>query len=170
MDDLKKRALKTLRSERVLRGLYSSGGSYSLISAYALRYPQAIFTLTSALSLYEMGDYPVEPPFSLAFPRGSRICHDRKVEQHFVSSPFFSLGETSISYEGRKIRIYDRERLLIEIFHAQKKLGSERYKSAIAFYRKIVRTTQFSVPKFESYSRRLTFAKSYMSRLFLEVM
>jgi hypothetical protein len=170
MDDLTNRKNKTSRSEKVLRGLYSSGGNYSLLSVYGLRYKQAIFTLKTALSLYGLTDYFVEPPFSMAFPRGSRICHDDKVEQHFVSSSFFSLGETTINYEGRDFRIYDRERLLIEIMHAKNKLGIEIYKAAIHAYREIVRTKKFSVPKFEEYCQKLKFAKSYMKRLLLEVM
>lgn len=170
MDDLKSAKNKTSRAKRVLRGLYSSGGHYSLLSAYALRYPQAILTLTSALSLYGLTDFRLEPPFSFAFPRGSRIVSDPNVLQHFVSDGYFRLGETKAAYEGRAIRVYDLERLLIEVFHAKNKLGPERYKAAIRAYRDLVRTNHFSVPKFEDYARQLPFAKSYMIRFSLEVM
>jgi hypothetical protein len=127
-------------------------------------------TLVSALSLYGLTDYRLEPPFSFAFPRGSRIISDPNVLQHFVSDGYFRLGETKAIYEGRSIRVYDLERLLIEVFHAKNKLGPERYKAAIRAYRDIVRTSRFSVPKFERYARQLPFAKSYLVRLSLEVM
>lgn len=170
MDDLKTRKSKTSRSQRVLRGLYSSGGHYSDAVAYALRFPQAIFTLSSALSLYQMTDYFLEPPFDLAFPRGSRIYHDPKVNQHFESPSELHLGVTTVLYEGRKINIYDRERLLIEIFHAKNKMGPERYKAAIHAYREIGKTNLFSFPRFESYCHHFRFSQSYPSRFFLEVL
>jgi hypothetical protein len=169
-DDLVYSKEKTEICQRVLRGVYAEGNNYSLLSAYLMRFPQAIVTLHSALSVYGMTDYPVEPPFVLAFPRGSRILHDGKVKQHFPSFEYFALGECQVVYEGRPIRIYDRERLLIEVFHNRRKMGDEHYKAAIASFRQIVRTGLFSVPKFQGYCQKISYAKSDMSRLFLEVM
>jgi hypothetical protein len=55
MDDLVTRKKKTSHSQRILRGVYSKNGNYSEVVAYALRFPNAIFTLSSALAFYQMG-------------------------------------------------------------------------------------------------------------------
>ena len=170
MDDLVTRKKKTSHSQRILRGVYSKNGNYSEVVAYALRFPNAIFTLSSALAFYQMGDFVLEPPFDLVFLRGSRINHDPKIHQHFESSFERCVASTTIYYRGRWIWIYTRERLLVEIFHAKNKLGPERYQTAIQAFREIVRTSSFKYDLFEDICKILCFARSYPSRFALEVL
>jgi hypothetical protein len=157
-------------SKRVLRGVYSVSDGYDLLSAYCLRYPQAIITLFTALEVYGVVDEFVAPPYSMAFCQGSRSVKDEKVRQLFISKSIFLLGMTEVDYGGYAIRIYDKERLLIEFFRFRNKVSLPEYKEAISFFRKEVEYGRFNVPRFKEYAKSFREASGLLKRFSMEVM
>lgn len=157
-------------SKRILRGVYSSSPDYSLFSAYAMRYPNAIATLQTALSLYGMTDSYLEPPFSLAFKRGSRKTRDENINQLFISPDLFYIGVSHVRYEDRDVLIHDKERLLIEIFRFRGKIAPSFYKEAISFYRSLASTGQLNIPKYKRYSEFFPNKGNLLKRLSDEVL
>jgi len=157
-------------SKRILRGVYSASDEYDLLSAYSLRYPQAIITLFTALEAYGVVDEFVAPPYSMAFCQGSRSVKDNRVRQLFISKNIFLLGMAKADYDGRKIQVYDKERLLIEFFRFRNSVSLQEYKEAISFFREEVEYGRFNVPKFKEYAESFREASGLLKRFSTEVM
>ena len=77
---------KTDKLVRVTRGVYSSNRFYDMLEVYSLRYPNAIFTLETLFSLYEMTDQFIDK-YWIVTQRGSRTINDERIVQmrQFVS-------------------------------------------------------------------------------------
>ncbi len=69
----------------------------------------------------------------------------------FVSSSekYFDLGKTTIVVDGTEIKIYNKERLLIELIRNRKHYGFDYYKEIINNYRKL--TEQLDISKIADY-------------------
>ena len=55
-----------------------------------------------------------------------------------VISRFLHRDSSEIAYQGTSIRIYDRERMLIELIRSAKNLPFDYYKEIIESYRRII--------------------------------
>jgi hypothetical protein len=127
--------------------------------AFSLAHPQAILTLKTALQIYGMSDSFPLAPFDLAFKAGSRKNSDPNLHQYFISSALFPLGRAIYKWEGYSLPIYDKERLLIEIFRFRKRLDPDTYKRAIFFYRDLANSNRFLSSRFEEYASVLPQSK-----------
>ena len=55
-----------------------------------------------------------------------------------MKDELYILGITSYKYEGVTIKIYNKERLLIDLVRYKNKIGYDLYKEIITNYRKII--------------------------------
>jgi hypothetical protein len=140
--------------ERVLRGVFAKG-DYDLLEAYLLRYPSAIVTLETALSLYGIIDEWANPPFRFSFQIGYRPIKDSNVDQIWDKEPYRSLGVTKMKHGKTSFQIYDKERLLLEVLRREKLLPQSIYKETIAFFRKEAEKGQLKPPLLRKYVKRL---------------
>lgn len=62
---------------------------------------------------------------------------DNKVKQIYISEDKFDVGITTIKVDGIKIKIYDKEKLLIELVKNSKNIPFDYYKEIINNYRNI---------------------------------
>ena len=60
-----------------------------------------------------------------------------KVKQIYISEDKFNIGVTTIKVDGIKIKIYDKEKLLIELVKNSKNIPFDYYKEIINNYRSI---------------------------------
>jgi|GEM_PF-1110071 len=123
--------VKQKKLHRIGRGYYSNtfGSDLAYIRK---RYPEAVLTLESAFAYYGLSD-TVPSYYHVASLLGSARIKDPLVHQSYQIPKLFSLGVT----EMNGIKIYDKERLLLELFRNKKKLPYEEYKSIVLAYRDI---------------------------------
>ena len=125
------------------------------------KYPKAVVTMKSAFSFYGLTDV-IPDECDLATTRDAAKIKDKRVKQYFVSDDFFEEGIEIADYKGYDIRIYNRERMLIELVRYKSKLPFDYYKVIEncyhnRIYRKF-RITHLQLQKvirfFKSYRRR----------------
>ena len=94
--------------------MYSDEGD-DLLSAYLLRYPSAVVTLETALSLYGITNEWLAPLFCFSFGLGYRPMDDPDITQIWDDNGIRLLGETKMEREGISFLCHDAERLRKEI-------------------------------------------------------
>ena len=63
---------------------------------------------------------------------------DNRIKQIYVNEDIFNLGIEEKEENGVKIRIYDKERMLIELLRAKNSMPYDLYKEIINHYREII--------------------------------
>ena len=120
--------VKRGEARRVSRGIYAAADAgYSDMADYemlAMKVPQGVFCLLSALRLYDLTD---ENPHELylAVRRGyhpPRVSHP-PVCFLYRAEPFYSAEITTIRSNGVAIRVYSLEQTLADCFKYRNKIG-----------------------------------------------
>ena len=81
---------------RFLRGVYGEEGD-DVFEAFMLRYPKAVVTLETALSLHGIIDEWALPPFCLSFALGYRPVKEGRIRQLWDDDKTRLLGTTRMS-------------------------------------------------------------------------
>ncbi len=149
---------------RVARGIYSDNMYYDMLEVYSLRFPYGIFTMNTLFSIYGMTDYFIDD-FHIATKRGSRKISDDKVVQHWQSRHLFNIGRTKTVYNGIEINVYDKERLLIELFRNSNNVSRRVYKQVIKYYRDYL-NTGFKVYQYQKYCEEFIRDKDILKERF----
>ncbi|MCI7145727.1 MAG: hypothetical protein MR991_04740, partial [Clostridiales bacterium] len=77
--------------------------------------------------------------YYLMTDRGSSKISDKRVVQRFENSKaLLYLGAEYIDYNGINLRMYNRERMLLELLRNKNKLPFDYYKEIIRNYRRII--------------------------------
>ena len=71
-----------------------------------------------------------------------------------MKDELYNLGKTQIEYEGIKINIHDKERMLIDLARNKNQIGYDLYKEIISNYRKQVNS--LDTQKIEEYLQYFT--------------
>lgn len=122
---------------KIERGIYSNNKSVSYLELINFKYPNAIFTLDSAFYYHNLTDV-IPDKNVLAIKRGSYDKYnDSKIKIVSYIDKYFDLGKTTIEVDGIEIKIYDKERMLIELIRNRKSLGFDYYKEIINNYREL---------------------------------
>ena len=116
-------------------GVYSDTGEEDELEILQWRYPKAVMTLESAFFYHGLTD-EIPEAYSLATERGSSKIEDSRVRQCFVPVGTIDIGKTQIEYDGDKVRIYDFERLVIELARLKTKVSYDLYKEVLESLRK----------------------------------
>lgn len=136
---------------KISYGLYSDRNPYASEPENIIaRYPNAIFTLQSAFSYYDMSDY-VPDKYYLATFQGAHKIQNKKVKQIYITDKLLNIGKTTIKTDSGIINIYDKERLLIELFRLKNKLSFDYFKEVVNSYRKLFEEDQIDTYKLAVY-------------------
>lgn len=101
------------------------------------RYPHGIITLLSAFYHYGLTDV-IPDACDLATGRNAAKIRDARIKQYFVPDNILYQGAI-VDYEhDYPIRIYSRERLLVELLRYKSKLPFDLYKEVLLNFRKII--------------------------------
>ena len=130
--------LKTKTLYLLERGIYSDNPLDTADSEVFIskKYPSAIITGLSALYIYDLTDHIPDYHY-LATEQHSFPIRRKDVKQSYQHHSFFSIGVTTKHIDGGNIRIYDLERLLIELFRLKEKYPREIFYEALDSFRKI---------------------------------
>lgn len=121
---------------RVAKAIYSEKEHVPELAVLAYQYPSAVLTMHNAFYMYGLTDV-VPDDYDLATDRDATKIHDKRVKQYFVPKGFFDQGIVTIDYKGYPIRIYSKERMLIELLRYKTKLPYDYYKEILLNYRRI---------------------------------
>ena len=102
----------------------------------ANRNPQAVLCLSSALAFHHLTTQ-VPPVIHLAFPPGSRLpkIDELHIEAHHFSDASFAAGVEVHPMAGTSLRVYDREKTLVDCFKFRNRIGLDIFIEAIKLYR-----------------------------------
>ena len=101
------------------------------------RYPAAVVTLMSAYYYYDLTDH-IPDKYHLAMERGGTKIKAPNVVQHAVPVGTLEIGVETKEINGTSMRIFDRERLLIETIRMRTKLPYDLYREVIGNFRQII--------------------------------
>ena len=142
---------------KIEKGIYSNQEFVNYLLIVNKKYPNAIFTLDSAYYYYNLTDV-IPNKMYLATDRNASKIKNKNIHQVFVSKEFLNLGVSKKMVNGVEIKIYDKERMLIELMKNRKNMPFDYYKEIVNNYRKIV--LELDMEKIEYY---LTFYKNSLN-------
>lgn len=152
---------------RVGKALYSDEKSVPEVAVLAHKYPKAVLTMYSAFYFHGLTDVCPER-YDLATDRNAAKIRDRRVKQYFIPSHFVEQGIKTTKYKGYPIRIYNKERMLIELLRYKSKLPFDFYKEVLLNYRKIL--PKLNIQEVLDYAMDAPKSSKIMEMLQLEVL
>lgn len=137
------------------KGIYSLQKHVPELAVMMQKYPNAILTSKSAFYYLSLTD--VIPNFYfLATDKAGAKINDKRVKQVFVEKNLLQYGVKEIEHQGVMIRVYDKERMLIELIRSKNKLPYDYYKEIISNYRNLI--SELDIEKIQDYA--MIFPKS----------
>ena len=159
-------ALITGELKKVSRGIYSDGGKEHDLSVIGKTYPYAVFTMNSAFYYHGLTD-TIPKKYYLITDKDSTKIKDARIVQYFDNCNSLKLGTEQKDISGAIIRIFSRERMLVELIRHKKKLPFDYYKEIIASYRKLL--YELDIQAIEEYAEKLPRTNLVMETLRMEV-
>lgn len=121
---------------KVARGLYSSERYPDPNAVVCALYPQAVLTMDSAFYLHGLTD-TVPELVHVATARNSTRIRDIRVRQYFMEPTLMITGVEVVGEDGLEVRVFSRERMLVELLRSAGSMPLDYYKELIGSYRKI---------------------------------
>ncbi len=146
-------------------GVYSDM-HVSELAVVSYKYPQAVFTMNSAFYYHALTDV-IPDKYHLATLKDAHKIVNEKVKQYFLRDDKFAIGVTTTKYQNTEIRIYDRERMLIELIRNKNSLPFDYYKEIIESYRNIAQ--ELDIEKMQGYLARISKQNYIAETIQLEV-
>lgn len=122
---------------QIEKGVYSDEPTVSTLAIIAFKYPKGIITMDSAFYYYGLTDV-IPDVIHLATDKHAIYINDKRVHQYYVLSNLLNVGVTTLERRDAAVRIYDKERMLIELLRFKNKFPFDYYKEIIANYRDII--------------------------------
>ena len=131
-----RKMIKDGRLYKLEPGVYSDGIEHRTVEIVQFKYPSSVVTLNSAYYYYNLSD-SIPDKLHLTMERRGTSILDSRVIEHQVPVGTLELGAIKTELQGIPMRIYDRERLLIETIRNATKLPYDLYKEVIESFRNI---------------------------------
>lgn len=151
---------------KIEKGVYSDDRYESDIAVVKMKYPNAVFTLNSAFYFHGLTD-TIPRMYYLETHKDATKIRDKKVKQIFDNHKSMELGVMEMEYDGSKIKVFNKERLLIELIRNKNKLPFDYYKEIIGNYRKLIR--ELDIQKVHEYALALPKSNMVMEVIQMEV-
>ena len=162
-----KNLLKSEKLFKVQEGIYSTSNYSSTQEFISIKYPDAILTMDSAFYSHGLTDV-IPDIYHLATRREATRIKDERIKQYFMKDSIFELGKTEIEFQGEKIKVYNQERMLIELIRNKSKIPLDYYKEIIGNYRSRVNEMDFG--KISEYAEHFKMNHTIMNTIQLEVL
>lgn len=152
---------------RIEKGVYSDCPHVPEQAVIAFKYPKAIMTMTSAFYHYDLTDV-IPDTIDLATDRDAAKIRDNRVHQYFMPHGFYEDGAEIADVQGYPIRIYNRERMLIELLRNKSSIPFDLYKEILLNYRRAL--PKLDLQKIQDYAMASPKSKMIINALQMEVM
>ena len=126
---------------RVESGVYSTERYASELEVIVKKYPNAILTGECAFYYHDLTDV-IPEKYQIATKAKAAKLLDARIEQIYVRDDLLQLGAVEKEISGVAVKIYDKERMLIELLRNKKTMPYDLYKEIIGNYRKIIESLQ----------------------------
>lgn len=166
-DYLTAQQIKAGQLFQIEKGVYSDQERVPEQAVIAFKYPKAIMTMTSAFYHHGLTDV-IPDKFDLATDRDAAKIRDSRVHQYFMPHDFCEDGAELADAQGYPIRVYNRERMLIELLRNKATIPFDLYKEILLNYRKIL--PQLDIQKIQDYAMASPKSNMVMNALQMEVM
>ena len=136
---------------KVSHGLYSDVNPLlNELECIFANYPNAILTMESAFAYYGLTDY-VPNKYHIATNQKAHKISNEKVHQIYMTDGILNIGKQVIQTKYGSINIYDKERMLIELFRLKKKIDYSIFREVVSSYRKLVANNELDNHKIVKY-------------------
>lgn len=122
---------------RLEEGVYSTERSAPEIGIVTKKYPKAVITGEYAFYLHGLTNI-IPEKYDLATSSKAAPVSDPRIRQTYESDTLFPLGITEKEVHGVTVRIYDKERMLIELLRKKNSMPYDLYKEILLKYREII--------------------------------
>lgn len=161
-----KKAIKEGMLYKIEPGIYSDRKNEPDTAIIRVKYPNAVFTLNSAF--YYQGLTDTIPSFYyIATDKDATKIRDKNIRQIFDNNNSLEIGVEIKKYNGDNIRIFSKERLLIELIRNKINFSFDYYKEIIGNYRNMLYELDFQLV--EEYAEQLPKTKLVMDTIQMEV-
>lgn len=164
---LLKKAVEDGEIYKIDKGVYSDKPYVSEETVIAQKYPMGVFTLNSAFYHYNLTDVIPEKNY-IATDRNASKISDNRVVQIFERGELLTLGVTSATIDDCEIKIYNRERLLVELLRHKSKMPFDYYKEIIQNFRALI--NELDIREVQDYVYEMPKSSKIMETLQLEVL
>ena len=152
---------------KVGKEIYSEERAVPRLAVLSFEYPDAVITMHSAFYFYDLTDV-IPDAYDLCTDRNAAKIRSSDIRQYFAPSPFFEEGAENVDYRGFRIRIYNRERMLIELLRYRTKLPFDYYKEVLHGFRRIL--PELNMQRIQDYAYRAPKSARIMELLQSEVL
>lgn len=159
--------LKSEKLFKVQEGIYSTDKYTSTQELINLKYPDAILTMDSAFYAHGLTD-EIPDIYHLATHREATRIKNERIKQYFIKDNIFELGKTEIKFHGEKIKVYNQERMLIELIRNKSKIPLDYYKEIIGNYRNRIYEMNFG--QISEYAEHFKMNQTIMNTIQMEVL
>lgn len=119
---------------KIEEGIYSTNRYESELATVMKKYSKAVLTGEYAFYCHGLTDI-IPEKYDLATPSKSSKLRDARIRQVYVREDIFPLGIEEKEMDGQKIKIYDKERMLIELLRNKNSIPYDLYKEVLFNYR-----------------------------------
>lgn len=152
---------------KVGRGIYSKDRNAPEIAVLTYQYPKAVITMRIAFYIQGLTDV-IPEEYDLSTDRNASKIKAKQVKQYFAPSSFFKQGIETINYKGYPVKIYSKERLLVELLRYKNKLPYDYYKEILHNFRRIL--PQLNMQEIQDYASEAPKSGRIMETLQTEVL
>lgn len=152
---------------RIEKGVFAERSYVPELALLSWKYPKAVITMLSAFYYYGLTDV-IPDVCDLATDMDSAKIRDARVHQYFLPGAFLNVGVSEADEQGFSIRIYSKERMLIELLRYKSKLPFDLYKEVLLNYRKIM--PQLDIQKIQDIAMQSPKQNMVMEALQMEVL
>lgn len=132
-----KRAVENSIIYKIEEGIYSDEQNPSPLEIVFKKYPNAILCGEYAFYVHDLTDV-VPDLYTIATKAKAAKINDARIFQIYMRDDILPLGCIIKEIEGVKVRIYDKERMLLELLRNKNVMPRDLYKEILLSYRKII--------------------------------
>lgn len=161
---------KAIHDEKLFKikfGLYSDKKVNSNLEIISKKYEKYIFNSDSAFFYHGLTDN-IPLKYHLSGKRGAQKIKNDEIVQTYMDDKYFEIGDSFIFYNNVKLRIYDKERMLIELVRNKNSISYDMYKEIINNYRNII--DSLNLLKLQDYLSKFNDGEKYLIMIQEEVL
>jgi len=165
-DYMIKQAIKNGELYQIEKGIYSDQEHVSELAVVTTKYPDAIITMDTAFYYHGLTDV-IPDKYYIATSESSRKLRDSRIIQMFVNDDILEDGVIQMQRRDAHFRIYDKERMLVELLRFKNKLPYDYYKEILRNYRNMV--YELDIERLQEYAAKFPRSKMISEALDKEV-
>lgn len=131
------KAVESKELYKIENGIYSPKQYENELGIIMKKYPKAVLTGEYAFFMYDLTDV-IPEKYDLATSSKAAKIKDCRVNQIYMKDELLNLGVVERKVDGCLIRIYDRERMLVELLRHKNTMPYDLYKEVLLKYREII--------------------------------